>query len=179
MKRARRRRRKRCPGCQELFHPDPRVGRRQEYCAKKTCQRIRKRNYQRRFRAEHPSEERGRRLREALAQASSSPSRPQARPRDPLALIPWDEVESELGTPTSVVLVCILGVVMRSLARSRAARRVPLSDGPARSADGCLSDCPETENDSTKASASHVVQSEAQVVVHKERSPNLGGDDAA
>lgn len=36
--------RKRCPVCQGMFTPDPRVGARQHFCSKATCQRRRQRD---------------------------------------------------------------------------------------------------------------------------------------
>ena len=39
--RRRRLRRKRCPFCQALFHPHPRLGRRQRTCGAPACQRAR------------------------------------------------------------------------------------------------------------------------------------------
>lgn len=41
MPRPRRRRRKRCPFCQTLFHPDPRLGPRQWACGAPACQQQR------------------------------------------------------------------------------------------------------------------------------------------
>ena len=138
MKRGKSRRRRRCAECNALFDPDPRVGKRQKYCSDASCQRARRRAYQQGWRAAHPSEERGRRLREALQQASSSQARPRARPREPLASIPWDEVESELGAPTSVVLMCVMGVVVRWLVRSSSAHGGALMNGLPRSAENEL-----------------------------------------
>jgi len=134
--RGQRRRRKRCLGCGELFHPDRRVGARQKYCGEEPCQRERKRVYQKRWRQAHPSDDGGRRLRAALERASESEQRRQPRPREPLARIPWDEVETELGTSSCVVLMCVVGMVVRWLARSRGVREGGLRGGEARSADG-------------------------------------------
>lgn len=57
------------------------------------------------------------------------------RPVEPLAQIPWDEIESELGHGTSVVLKCVIGVVVRWLVRPAMAHKGGLSDTEARSAD--------------------------------------------
>ena len=121
------RRRRRCGGCSALFWPDPRVGAGQRYCSNESCQRARKREYQRQWRASHPAEERGRRLREALAAPDRTRGPP--RPAEPLALIPWDEIGNELGPATGVVLMCALGVVVRWLARPGGGQGGALADG--------------------------------------------------
>lgn len=105
-----------------MFHPDRRVGSRQKFCVEEQCQRERKRVYQRRWRATHPSDGGGRRLREALTKAGTCEERHLPRPREPLARIPWDEIEAELGAPTSLVLMCVAGVVVRWLVRFQNAR---------------------------------------------------------
>ncbi len=87
------------------------MGSRQRHCSGAACQKARKRDYQRRWRKAHPSEERGRRLREIL----SGPARVEPRPREPLAKVPWDEVETELGHEAGVVLMFVLGIVVRWL----------------------------------------------------------------
>ena len=121
------RRRRRCVGCGALFQPDPRVGPRQRYCTSESCQRARKREYQREWRASHPAEERGRRLREALVAPDRTRGPP--RPAEPLAGIPWDEIANELGPATGVVLMCVVGVVVRWLARSGGGRERALPGG--------------------------------------------------
>ena len=120
-----RRRRKRCRHCSELVDPDPRVGDRQDYCSLLKCQRARKSAYQRRYRERHPAEDRERRLRSELAQVKAGRSPPAPRPREPLGLIPWEEINTELGGPTAVVLRCVLGIVIRWLARSSGGREPP------------------------------------------------------
>ncbi len=138
---SKKRRRKRCRACEELFHPDRRVGSRQQYCGGESCQLARKRDYQRQWRSAHPAEDRGRRLRETLQRDTAVAP----RPAEPLARVPWDEVESELGLGTSTVLKCVIGVVVRWLVRSGTADRGRLADGEARSAETAESACCETE----------------------------------
>ena len=109
----RRQRRKRCLGCGELFYPDRRVGQRQHHCGRSECQKARKRAYQRLWRDQNPSNERGRRLRDDLARISNGGVVGDVRPREPLEKVPWDEVSAELGAETVVVLRCVVGVLVR------------------------------------------------------------------
>lgn len=95
-----------------MFDPDPRFGKNQRYCSRTDCQKARKREYQREFRKEHPSEGRGRRLREALAAAEEGKPPPRHRPREPLEAVPWDEIGGEVGTSHVVVLTCLMDVVV-------------------------------------------------------------------
>ena len=106
------------------------MGHRQRYCSVRACQLARKSVYQSRWRAAHPAEERGRRLREALDRGE--PTAP--RPLEPLGFVPWDEIESELGLPTSVILKCVAGVLVRWLLASDITHRGSLTTAEARSA---------------------------------------------
>jgi hypothetical protein len=45
---------KRCDICQRYFRPDPRVGERQQACARTECQRKRKQRQEKRWREQHP-----------------------------------------------------------------------------------------------------------------------------
>ena len=112
-----------------MFHPDPRVGARQDFCSKLGCQKARKAEYQKRWRRPHPSVDLGRRLRQELANASPRQPRPPPRPHDPLARIPWDEIQQEygVGPSMSIVMMCVARVVVRWLAQSRSVRERPLA----------------------------------------------------
>ena len=128
-------RRKRCRSCEELFHPDPRVGRRQQFCSEAACQRARRRVYQQKWRSTHPSEERGRRLRQRLQRVEAGEPAPPPKPHQPLSQVPWDEVDSELGAQTRVVLAYVFGVVLRWLVQSGRSPSRALTDDPERSAE--------------------------------------------
>ena len=55
-----RRRRKRCLCCGELFMPDNRVGARQKVCSSQQCQEARKQEYSRQWEAGNPERNQGR-----------------------------------------------------------------------------------------------------------------------
>ena len=129
------RRRKRCRSCEELFHPDARVGPRQQFCSASVCQRARRRTYQKKWRSAHPSDDRGRRLRQQLQRVEAGDPVPPPKPSEPLSYVPWDEVDSELGAGNRVVVAYVLGVVVRWLVQSGRSPSRALSDEPARSAE--------------------------------------------
>ena len=114
-------RRKRCCHCHELFYPDARVKSRQHYCSLGDCQKARKRRYQREFRQRHPAEERARRLRERLVtlEDGATPEPPRTRP---LSQLPWDEISTELGPQTALILRSVLDVVVRWLSQADSGR---------------------------------------------------------
>ena len=53
--RPRRRRRRHCLCCRELFDPDPRTKGKQKYCSKESCQKYRQRHSEQRWRINNVS----------------------------------------------------------------------------------------------------------------------------
>ena len=53
----------------------------------------------------------------------SGRARASPRPREPLAQVPWDEIETEMGASATVVLSYVVAVVVRWLVRSDSGRR--------------------------------------------------------
>ena len=132
-------RRRRCSHCDELFSPDPRVGKRQRYCSQPDCQRERKRVYQARFRRRHPADERGNRLRDKIVAAEAraaayqeakqnpdsdqpAPSYTVHQPTEMMRQIPWDEVRTEFGVGPTTALEFIISFVVRWLIRADSGR---------------------------------------------------------
>jgi hypothetical protein len=112
-----RRRRKRCPFCQDLFWPDPRTATRQRCCAKATCQAQRRKQTQKRWRSEHPDDTTTRRYRAAIAAPKAG--NPPALPRAPPARIeafPRAEVRDE-SSPQAFVTIRFFGYFAAALAR--------------------------------------------------------------
>jgi len=112
-----RRRRKRCPYCQDLFWPDPRTATRQRSCAKATCQAERRKQTQKRWRSEHPDDTTARRYRAeiAAAKAGNQPALPQAPPAR-IEAFPWAEVRDEIS-PQAFVTLRFFGHFAAALAR--------------------------------------------------------------
>jgi len=108
-----RRRRKRCAICNALFWPDPRVRKTQGACRDPSCQAARRKETQRRWRAEHPEDAAGRRLRDALARAAAEDAMAEKTgapglllaplPRSPPRGIPWDELRDAISRKGLVI----------------------------------------------------------------------------
>ena len=64
-----RKRRRRCPYCGELFWPDPRTAWRQWACGKSSCQSARRRETQQRCRLKNACDSQARRYRKAMSEA--------------------------------------------------------------------------------------------------------------
>jgi hypothetical protein len=97
--------RKRCPFCWCLYWPDGRAAHRQWCCPKDECQKKRRVETQRRYRAKHPAEPECRRYRAAVASAKAGEV--VAAPRSPPAAfgrLPWDEMRDEIAPQVAVTL---------------------------------------------------------------------------
>ena len=105
------RKQKRCPFCRCLFRPDPRSAKRQWACSQDECQKQRRLESQRRWRAKNPADGAGRRYRAAVARAREEGA---VLPRRSSPRIPWDELRTDLAPEIFVALV----VVVRSLLSS-------------------------------------------------------------
>jgi hypothetical protein len=83
-----------CCICHRWFHPDNRVGSRQQACSKPECQSLRRRKKQAAWRARNPDYFSGRRIQ--ARGASDKPPEPLRLP-SPLNQLPWDIAQSEFG----------------------------------------------------------------------------------
>lgn len=134
------RKRKRCPFCRSLFWPDRRVAKRQWACTKPDCQRLRKRESQRRWRASHPAEDRARKFVAQIAEAKSTATPPLPQPKpSAMASFPWTELRDELSPEVYVSFVFLAKLAWRLARDERVAQAtefkqllVKLSEGPAR-----------------------------------------------
>lgn len=84
---------------------------RQRVCGKERCQAERRRQSQRRWRAKHPEDAAGRRLRAALARVKQSGEVPLGT-RLPLG-IPWDELQDEIRAEEIVIVRFLFGLALR------------------------------------------------------------------
>jgi len=100
-----------CSFCRSWFQPDARVGGRQYACSDPECQQRRRRK-QAKWRRRNPDYFVGRRWTAALDDASAAAP---ARSPPPLEKVPWDVVQSQMGTKAAV----ILGLFVRLLLGDR------------------------------------------------------------
>jgi hypothetical protein len=126
------RRRKRCPYCQDLFWPDPRTATRQRCCVKSACQVERRKATQKRWRSEHPDDATARRYRAAIAaaKAGETPSLPRAPPAR-IEAFPWAEARDEISGQAFVTLR-FFGFFAATLARDVIRTEVPKIMGETR-----------------------------------------------
>lgn len=110
-----------CSECRRWFQPDPRVGARQRTCGSPECRRARHRRADRAWHARHPDYDRGRRWQRKLAQAeqTGSPTRPETRP---LAKVPWDVAQDEMGLQVVVIIMELAKVLVRHAQDERRAQ---------------------------------------------------------
>lgn len=120
-----RRRRKRCPYCQDLFWPDARTATRQRCCAKAGCQAKRRKETQKRWRSEHPDDATARRYRAAIAaaKAGEKPALPRAPPSR-IEAFPWAEARDEIS-PQAFITLRFFGHFAATLARDVIRTEVP------------------------------------------------------
>jgi hypothetical protein len=102
-----RKRRKRCPYCGELFWPDGRTAWRQWACGKASCQARRRRETQRRYREKNAGDQEARHYRAAIAEAKSGSSTEISIPGEASIFrsLVWDEIKDEIEPQLSVTLV--------------------------------------------------------------------------
>jgi hypothetical protein len=101
---SKRRSRKRCPFCEELFWPDPRTRGRQWACSKPACQKQRRRESQRRWRAKNPDDAAARRYRREVNEASSDTLRAPRLPTTKCSPFPWGEAKDVISPQLYVTL---------------------------------------------------------------------------
>jgi hypothetical protein len=89
-----------CSICRRWFLPDTRVGARQYVCSAAECQQRRRRRKQAQWRARNPDYFVGRRWTAATETEKAEP----ARTPPPLGEVPWDVVQSQMGSKEAVIL---------------------------------------------------------------------------
>ena len=99
-----RRSRKRCPFCGDLFWPDRRTRKRQWACSKSECQKQRRSESQRRWRAKNPEDAVARRYRREVSEAEASTLVPPRLPHAQISPFPWDEAKDVISPQVYVTL---------------------------------------------------------------------------
>ena len=116
-----------CRICRRWFHPDPRVGARQQVCSSDSCQAARRKTTQDSWRARNPDYFVARRLKQRAALAAPPPAPPPAplRVPPPLDRLPWDIAQDQFGAQGADFLG-VLGKVLLGAAQDQ--RRVQVLD---------------------------------------------------
>jgi hypothetical protein len=113
-----------CSICRRWFQPDARVGSRQYACSEPECQQRRRRGKQAEWRRRNPDYFVARRWTAATEGESSVPPRTPA----PLEEVPWDVVQSQMGSKAGVVLGLFARVLLVHV-QSQLRAQVPVITG--------------------------------------------------
>ena len=112
-----------CSICRRWFQPDVRVGARQHVCSAPECQKKRRQRKQAQWRRQNPDYFVGRRW--AGAEDKEEP----ARAPPPLEQIPWDVVQSQIGSKATVILGLLAKVLLQHVqSQIRAQGRVTTAE---------------------------------------------------
>ena len=106
--------RRRCPFCGCLFHPNPRVKTRQRACSSTNCQRLRRQQTQRRWREKNLDDGVARRLRVAIAAAKTAPAGKVPKLAEPRGL-PWEELRDEIRPEVYVIVVIFVRLALAAM----------------------------------------------------------------
>jgi hypothetical protein len=117
-----------CSECRRWFRPQPRVGARQATCGAQECRRKRHRRADRLWHRRHPDYDCWRRLQAKVARAAERRRAQGVRGPPPLARVPWDLVQDEMGVKATEILAGILRLLVLH-AQDEIRRQVPRLTG--------------------------------------------------